>query len=447
MDEKDKRIQELEEENKQLKELLSKALARIEELERRLNLNSNNSSKPPSSDGLRKKPNPTSLRPKGKKPSGGQKGHKGHTLVQSSSPTHVVEHKVDICQKCNADLQASLVAKIIKRQVIDTPAPIINIHEHQSDVKICNCGHRNEGQAPEHVKGHVQYGPNIQATIVYLNVMQLIPEDRIQVLMKDLCGISISTACIANIVKNAAQQLEKTQDTTLEALKQAPVKHLDETSLRIAGKTNWLHVISSDKATHYRVSAKRGDLLKDLTGILVHDHWKPYFTIPDVEHALCNAHHLRELTALIEEKESWARHMRRFLLVAKHIKDPPLISLNMLYDKIVAKGLRLHESLPASDPKGRKKRPGHNLLLRLKNDKDDVLRFVTNPLVPFTNNQAEQDIRMVKVKQKISSSFRTFEGADIFCILRGFISTCRKQTQNIMAALKSRLFPHSFPAI
>lgn len=235
----------------------------------------------------------------------------------------------------------------------------------------------------------------------------------------------------------------------LEALKNADIKHLDETGFRVGKKTQWLHVISNSFATHYRAREKRGDLLEGLKSILVHDHWKPYFCLEDVQHALCNAHHLRELKALEEfEKEPWAFKMSRLLIIASRLKNPPILRILELYDHIVAEGLAFHEHLPPLGKLHKKKRKGHNLLVRLRDFKDCVLLFLKRGDVPFTNNQAEQDIRMMKVKQKISGGFRTLQGAETFCLIRGFLSTCRKQSLNQMGrhfeSFKPAMFRSSY---
>ena len=223
-------------------------------------------------------------------------------------------------------------------------------------------------------------------------------------------------------------------------MKNADVKHLDETGFRIGKKTQWLHVISNPLATHYRAREKRGDLLEDLKGILVHDHWKPYFQVKGVLHSLCNAHHLRELKALEDfEKEPWSFKMSRLLRLASRLKDPPISRIFELYDRIVIEGLTFHEQQPPLGKLHKKRRKGHNLVLRLRDFKDCVLRFLEIQDVPFTNNQAEQDIRMMKVKQKISGGFRTFQGAETFCTIRGFLSTCRKQGLNLFQSLSSTI--------
>lgn len=434
MDEKDKRIAALEAENLLLKETIKILTQRLDELERRIGLNSSNSSKPPSSDGLRKKPAPQSLRPKGKNPSSGQKGHKGHTLEQVQTPDLQLLHKAEVCHVCHQSLEQTPPFAIIKRQVFDIPAPQIEVTEHQAEVKLCSCGHQTTAIFPKNVTAPVQYGSRVKALAIYLSNQQLVPEDRLQQVFQDLFGLAIATATLTKINSDFSIQVAPLQASVLAQLKAAKVKGLDESGLRVGGKTQWLHVIGSETLTHYRVHKKRGDLLDGLTGILVHDHWKPYFTITGVEHALCNAHHLRELKALEDiEKEPWALKMGKLLRLLSRWTDPPLQRVLSYYDWIVAQGLKFHESQKRLD--GRKRRVGHNLLLRLLNFKDAVLRFLTTPGVPFTNNQSEQDIRMIKVKQKISGGFRTTDGAEIFCIIRGFLSTQRKQGFNLFQAI------------
>lgn len=429
MDEKDKRIKELE-------ELLAKALARIEELERRLGLNSLISHKPPSSDGLRKKPTSKSLRLKSEKPSGGQSGHKGETLLRVEKPDYVVTHNVDTCPVCENNLAQAPIVSCSKRQVFDIPEPKIEITEHQAVTKICSCGHLAKATFPDKVQAPVQYGERIKTLAVYLGYQQMIPEDRLKNVFQDIFGLSIATATITSMQENFAAKISPQQAHVLESLKKAPVKHLDETSLRIKGKTCWLHVISNANQTHYRVSEKRGNLLDGVENIVVHDHFKPYFKLKNVSHALCNAHHLRELKALEEiEKEPWAFRMSAFLRLFNRMEKPCLKKAEKFYDNIVLEGLIYHEKQPPLSKRKNKRRVGHNLLLRLINFKEEVLCFLKNPLVPFTNNQAEQDIRMMKVKQKISGTFRTTRGAENFCIVRGFLSTMRKQDQNLFQAI------------
>jgi transposase len=375
------------------------------------------------------------LRESSGKKSGGQVGHKGETLERVAHPDHVEEHRPERCSGCGLSLSEAAAVAMESRQVFDIPVPAVEVTEHRAVTVCCPaCRTHNKAPFPDNVRSAVQYGPRIKAASVYLSAQQLIPEDRLAELLSDLFGVSLATATLAGFNAEAAEKLAPAQEARLAELKAAPVKHFDETGFRIGGKTWWLHVICTMFGTHYRVSAKRGDLLSGVSGIAMHDHWKPYFTMEGVEHGLCNAHILRELKALIEiEKEGWARQMQRLLRRLCRLDHPSPFLQNKarrLYDDIVAKGLAFHEKQAPLSARKNKRRTGHNLLLRLRDFKDAVLRFLSNPAVPFTNNQAERDIRMTKVKQKISGGFRTQKGAEIFCTIRGFLSTTRKQRES-----------------
>jgi transposase len=426
-------------------------------LRRQLDKNSSNSSKPPSSDGLKKPPRIAgSLRGKSGKISGGQAGHKGGTLKQVARPDFITRHEAEACSHCRAGLTGAMVVGVEKRQVFDLPEPRLEVTEHQASIYRCeHCRGQTKAAFPEGVTSPVQYGRRVKATAVYLNVQQLIPEDRVAQAMNDLFGAGL--LCPASLVawgERMAGQLAPVAVHIAALTARAPVRHLDETGFRIGGKTQWLHTASTDALTSYRVSAKRGALPKNLKGgVIVHDHFKPYYTLPHVAHALCNAHHLRELKALIDiEKEQWAWQMRDLLLEANKavraavglgqsaLSTPVLRALIKRYNAIVRRGLAFHRK---QKPLARQAaargaiphRPGYNLLRRLHKFKSDVLRFVYDFAVPFTNNQAEQDLRMMKVKMKISGGFRTMAGAQTFACLRSVISTARKQGWNILQTL------------
>jgi transposase len=441
MDEKDKIIQKLMEEVAALRKLVEQQSLRISELEKRLNKNSSNSSKPPSSDGLSKPMRTKSLREKGKNKSGGQLGHKGETLKQVQIPNKIERHKLLECPHCATPFPSAEVLGILRRQVFDIPLPKLEVTEHQAEIKMClGCKKRVVATFPYGANAPVQYGEIIKSYSLYFQHQQLIPEDRLQEIFSDLFNVNIATATLNNFSESAYNELENYEREILSKIKIAPVKHLDETGFRITGNTQWLHVASTNHLTYYHISAKRKSLLEGLKGIVVHDHWKPYYQLSNVSHALCNQHHMRELKALIEDdKEPWARKMQRFLRFGlryrhtyedQYLLDDKVNRLINLFDAIVNEGISYHELLPTfSDKKGRgrkARRTGHNLLLRFKNHRDDVLRFLVNPFVPFTNNQAEPDIRMMKCKQKISGGFRSVKGAEIFVRIRGFISTARK---------------------
>ncbi|MCG6138235.1 MAG: IS66 family transposase [Nostoc sp. LLA-1] len=450
-EEKDQKIERLEQENKALRE-------RIAELERSLGLDSKTSSKPPASDGLKKssKIRIKSLREKGKRPSGGQIGHPGQTLEQVLKPEKIVEHPTPCsCPGCGCDIGVVGVKKIIKRQVFDIPAPRIIVTEHRVAVKECpKCKVLLQGSFPESVTAPVQYGARIRAVAAYLNHQHFIPEDRLSEVLLDLFGCQMTPGTIANTTKTLAKIIEPVVIEMASEVKASPVKHLDETGLRIGGKTNWLHVVSTQTETWYRVAPKRKDIevLDDIKGVVVHDHWKPYYQLLGVNHALCNAHHLRELKALEEiEQESWAKSMKKLLLLAcnyKHrypqgIPENIIARINQLYERIIKRGLDFHFCQIPLNLKGNrgrvKRRIGHNLLLRLQNYVDDVLLFLTELDVPFTNNQAERDLRMMKCKQKISGGFRSFDFAVSFVNIRSFLSTASKRNLNLLEVITDAL--------
>ena len=449
-------------ENVALKETIAVLLARVAELERRLDLNSSNSGKPPSSDGLKKPkkaPRTRSLREPSGQPSGGQKGHKGETLRQVAEPDHTVDHVPEACPGCGSALSAAMSVGYGTRQVFDLPEPQpLTVTEHRAHTCRCGrCGQQTRAEFPGGVTAPVQYGPRVMAIVLYLLHYQLLPENRLAEAMAELFGVKLVTATIARMSRSCAEHFQGFAEAVCERVKTAAVKHLDETGFRIGGKTQWLHIACTLWLTFYRVSPKRGSLLAGVLGIVVHDHWKPYDTMEGVVHALCNAHHLRELQALVEiEKEEWARKMQRLLRRACHAPHlardrgvplkPRLIDrFQRAYDAIVAEGLAFHEAQPplatATTQSGRQRRgrpprrTGHNLLLRLSTRKDDVLRFLSDPAVPFTNNQAERDGRMMKVRQKISGGFRSQDGARDFAVIRTLISTARKQGWNIIHTL------------
>ena len=434
--------------------------ARITELERRLELNSSNSGKPPSSDGLKKPVRVKSLRERSGNRPGGQNGHKGETLRQVADPNEVVNHYPSACSSCGVGLARETSVGHSTRQVFDLPEPQpLVVTEHRAhDCQCPACGAKTRALFPDGVNAPVQYGARITAFVIYLLHYQLLPENRLAALMADLFGVKVATATIARMSRTCAERLRGFSETVRGLVAGAPVKHMDETGFRIGGKTQWLHVASTALLTFYRVCSKRGSLLAGVAGIVVHDHWKPYYTMTGVLHALCNAHHLRELKALVDiEKEDWARQMQRLLRRACHVANlardagvalkPGLVAcIERRYDAIVAAGLAFHEAQPplaraVARPGGKTRgraprRTGHNLLLRLLARRGDTLRFLIDPAVPFSNNEAERDVRMMKLRMKISGGFRSPEGAEDFATIRGFLSTARKQGWNIIEALR-----------
>jgi len=449
-------IAALQAQNAELRAIIAVQNARIADLERQLGLNSGNSGKPPSSDGLKKKPvRVSSLRERSGKKSGGQKGHPGKTLSRTDTPDATVDHFPETCPGCGGPLNEAMATGHTARQVFDLPEPRpLIVTEHRAHACRCaKCGAETRAAFPEDVTAPVQYGPRIASIVVYLLHFQFLPEKRLAMLMADLFGVHLVTATIAGMSQSCATRFQSFVAAVRDHVAAAPVKHMDETGFRVGGKTQWLHIASTIWLTFYRVSPKRGSLLENVLGIVVHDHWKPYYTLKGVLHALCNAHHLRELKALVEiEKEDWARKMQRLLRRACHATNlareqgvtlsPRLISLiERCYDAILLEGFAFHDAQPGLISNARKRlgrkprRVGHNLLRRLHTRKHDVLRFLSDPDVPFTNNLAERDGRMMKLRQKISGGFRSMDGAGDFSIIRSLISTARKQGWDIPQAL------------
>jgi len=387
------------------------------------------------------------------KRTGGQKGHPGKTLLQVETPDTVVDHYPAACARCGSALTAAMATSHGARQVFDlaAPQPLV-VTEHRGHVCSCaRCGTPTQAAFPEGVAAPVQYGPRISAFVVYLLQGQFLPEDRLAEVMRDLFGVSLVPATIARMSRSCADRLHSFAQEVRECVNGAKIKHLDETGFRLCGKTQWLHIASNALLTCYRVCATRGSLWNNVVGIVVHDHWKPYYTMKGVLHALCNAHHLRELKALIDiDQEDWARKMQILLRRACHVTNlarrrgvmlkPRLIArIERHYDAIVVKGLAFHLAKPAllrrQRRSGKPRRIGHNLLVRLQQRRDDVLRFLHDPNVPFTNTQAERDIRMMKLHEKISGGYRSQDSADDFAVIRSVLSTARKQGWNIVQTL------------
>ncbi len=426
------------------------------ELRRRLDLDSSNSSKPPSSDGLKKKPRLLkSLRTRSGKRSGGQKGHRGDTLRQVAEPDRIVEHAAEVCEHCRGLLLADSKIGAEKRQVFDLPEKPLIVTEHRAAIHRCPaCRGRTRADFPEGVVSPAQYGERFKAAAVYLNAQQLVPEERTAQVLRDLFGATAACgASVAGWVRRKAEALAPVYRGIGACVATAPVRCLDETGFRIAGTTRWLHTASTTTHTFYRAGEPRSAVPEVQGGVVVHDHWRAYYGLEDVDHAYCNAHLLRELQAVCElDKEPWAEALRTTLLDANEAVGtakaqgaealPPesIKAFEERYWAAVREGLALHRSLPAFDPsmnpkKRKKQRPAHNLLIRFKTFKEATLRFLTDFAVPFTNNLAEQDLRMMKVKTKISGSFRTPRGAADFALLRSVISSARKQGFDIHRAL------------
>lgn len=438
-------------------DLIKQLMQRVQDLEAQLAKNSSNSGKPPSSDGLKKPPKTKSQRGKSGRKPGGQNGHRGRTLEQIDKPDHVVTHSPAACEGCEHSLLDVEGASVEKRQVFDLPEPKVEVTEHKIEAKICPfCGEISKGLFPENVTAPTQYGERVQALAAYFAHQHFLPFDRLSQMFSDIFGIEISPGTCTNVDRRLFEKLESFETNLKAHLIASKVLHFDETGMRCNKKLHWIHVASSEAATFYGLHAKRGqeaiddfDMLPQFCGTAVHDHWFPYFVYKQVRHGLCNAHHLRELTFVHDhEKEEWAKEMKEFLLKAKKavedhseessLSDNQKTALTQEYFGIILRGLIYHASLPPLPKSKRgkqKQRVGKNLLDRLADQHEAVLRFIHDFSVPFSNNRGEQDIRMVKLKQKVSGCFRKVEGGNIFCRIRSYISTARKQGWGIWEAL------------
>lgn len=446
----------LEEQNRELKEQNKLLEEKNRELEAQRKQNSTNSSKPSSTDVFIK---PKSQRKKGERPVGGQPGHTGHTLEPVENPDKKVPHKVKTCEGCGASLEYVPVIDLELRQVFDIPPQKVVVTEHQAEHKQCpQCGCHNRGKFPCGVDYPVQYGQELKALLVYISVFQLIPYERLCEFFSDVFGLSFSKATIAKALKNCNDNLAGYDEIVKQALSRAPVLHVDETGFRVTGDRRWLHVASTALLTwygHHKIRGKRGtdalQILPDFKGTMVHDFWPAYF-LYDCLHALCNAHLLRELTGITENfGQIWSEQMKELTLEIKKEVDSAKLRLCLLsikqiadfearYSRIIELGKQenpVTEYVRPVGKRGRKKQSkAKNLLNRFESYPTQILAFMYDFSIPFDNNLVERDIRMMKVQQKISGTFRSEEGADWFCRIRGYISTVRKNDRPVLASIK-----------
>jgi len=453
------RIAELEAVVAQQQQQIATLLERVQELEARLAKDSHNSGKPPSSDGLGRKPR--SLRKKSGKKAGGQLGHRGETLRLVATPDVVLQHRPAVCASCQTPLAVDTPAVAReRRQVVDIPPVRLQITEHQAlQVRCPSCQHVSVGAFPAEAASRAQYGPRVRALAVYLLEQQLVPYARVQALLAELFGGHLSLGTLVRWVQQATQALEPVEDQIKMALSAAPVLHSDETGVRRAGRLAWAHVASTGRLTHYAIHARRGaeatnaiGILPDFTGVSVHDGWAPYRANTTCRHALCNIHHLRELTFLEEQyQQGWATELKAVLLEMKAATEQARTSgekrlsaarretFVSRYEALLATGLAANPPPQRLERKrGRiKQSPARNLLERLWLNQEAVLAFLDDLTIPFDNNQAERDLRMLKVQQKVSGSFRSDGGAAAFARIRGYLSTLGKQGQALLAALEA----------
>jgi len=437
--------------------------AEVCELKRRLAQNSRNSSRPSGSDGLGKPPVKKSLRRRSGRKPGGQSGHDGGHLAAVADPDEVVAHSPACCAGCGSDLTNAPVEGCERRQVFDLPPIALRVVEHVAERRRCDCGQVTRGEFPGGVGAPTQYGPGVRALAMYLIARQHLPYQRASELFGDWLGAPISTGTLASILARGAKDLQGFLDEVHRQLIRSPVAHFDETGARVAGRLRWLSAASTPRLTFYALHDKRGKagidhagVLPHFTGIAVHDGFQPYRRhYTQARHALCNAHHLRELQGVIEQdpdqQQSWARAMDRLLrdlqqatiTATDHGHDDldvmQLAAARVAYEQIIATG---HRENPLNTV--RRGQRGfialtfqRNLLSRLDRYREDVLRFAHDLNVPFDNNLVERDIRMIKLQQKISGCWRTPTGADHFLALRAYLSTATKQHQRLLHALTS----------
>jgi transposase len=443
---------------KSLVERINGLEARVEALENQLKKNSHNSSKPPSSDGFGKRTK--SLREKSGRSSGGQPDHPGSTLEWCAEPDSIVVYPVETCSDCGFSLKNATLINRELRQVHDLPWVQIAVTEHQCEIKSCPaCHHLNRGQFPNTVQNGVQYGPNLQSLMVYLLDVQLLPSARVCELLAEVYGLEVSEGTLYNVRSRCFDALDESEAEIKAAILDSPVVHFDETGFRVKNKLWWLHVACTDGLTFYFVHTKRGkvamdamNILPQFKGIANHDGLKSYAQY-DSEHSLCNAHHLRELIFISERyAQVWASQMIALLVEMNEavkgakaldqiaLESSQLAEFEQRYREILQSGFAENPAIPIPEhqtkSRGRpKQHPAKNLLDRLQCHSEAVLRFIHNFDVPFDNNQAERDLRMMKLKQKTSGCFRSEQGAVIFCRIRGYLSTLRKQRANILDAL------------
>jgi transposase len=442
------------------REVFAQLNTRIERLEGQRSRDSHNSSKPPSSDGPRSPVRKTqSLRGKSGKKSGGQPGHPGHTLLMVSHPDTIIALAPPVCERCQQELGTVEVVREERAQVWDLPPLRLQVTEYRAQVKVCPCCQQETRAAfPDGLQpAAVQYGPMTKALAVYLQCMHLLPYARTCQILSDLLGTSFSQASLQAALQSGSCQVEEALGVIQTGLIGSQVMHNDETGFRVADHRMWLHVAATSQLTYYQYHQKRGKEATDAIGILpqfhgisVHDSWASYLQYACL-HALCNVHYLRELTFIQEHyHQDWAKEMKELLLEIKaHVdlarSQGKAVLPRALRQEYEERYLQLVEQGSAANPPPPRKKGTRgplrgdevrNLLHRLRDYQAMILRFMHQLIVPFDNNLAEQDIRMMKVQQKISGCFRTPEGATIFCRLRSYLSTMRKQGVHLLTALQ-----------
>jgi transposase len=457
---KDQEIEQLKAALGEAMQTIAQLTQQVQELEARLAKDSHNSHLPPSSDRFARQPK--SLRKKSEKPTGGQKGHPGHHLQMVETPDQVLVRSPQSCSFCQQSLTEEPIDHVVRRQVFDVSMPQLCVTEYQLQSKRCPCCQAlTLAPCPAQVSAPVQYGPSVAALAVYLSQVQLLPDQRICHLLFEVMGLPVSSGSIHQWIARCAKALQPVEEAIKSALRAAPVLHQDETGLYEQGQRRWMHVCSTPLLTHYAVHPKRGREAMDaigiapaFTGISVHDGWESYQGY-SCSHALCNVHHLRELT-FVEETyhQDWASDLKALLLEMKRTCEQaratgqtrvdPTVRTRLVarYETLIQQGLAANPPDPplVEGKRGRpRQHPARCLLMRLHTHQEQVLAFLHHLNVPFSNSQAERDIRMVKVQQKVSGCFRSEEGATFFCRIRGYVSTMQKQGAALLSLLEAAL--------
>ena len=433
---------------KQLLEKIEKLETENAELRRRLGLDSTNSHKPPSSDGYKKKTIKPGIPKDGKRANGGQEGHNGKALKRIENPDRVEIHFPGQCQCCGRQFNQSDAHEVIRtRQVFDLPVPKLEVTEHQIAQVEC-CGMLQRGEYPPDVTAPVQYGSGVKAYVISLSVDHKMPLEQISQLFEETYGYDLNVSTVINALNLGYELTAPIENQVIEHLKKQDVANFDETGIRIQGKLYWLHVASNEKYTHLFVHKKRGaealesgsSVLKDFKGNAVHDCWKPYFKFENAHHSLCGAHLLRELDGLVENGCLWAGEMHKLLLRLHKMPRPIMTDEKEILDQYRTILAQADQEEPPPQQQGQrgklKQSTGRNLFDRLKEHETGVLAFAFKAGVPFTNNQAERDLRGAKVKQKVSGGFRTEQGASVYARLQSAVSTFRKQGLNVLNTLR-----------
>lgn len=435
---------------------------RIKELEARLNMNSTNSSMPPSTDNkLTKNKKPTNTNSKKKR--GAQAGHKAKSLKIVATPDIIEVLLPEKCSCCDSSLKNIDSSKCEKRQLFDLPDIKMQVTEYQAhSLKCTKCHTLNKAKFPDNINATAQYGDNLKSLVSYLNTYQMLPYERIVETIEDLASHKMSTGTIYNFLNSNYEKLENFEDGLKQSLLNENILHSDETGANIRAKLHWIHVVSSSLTTYYMLHQKRGSIAMDAmeiipnyTGVLIHDHWTPYSHYTNCTHSYCNAHILRELNG-ITQKEGvvWSQDLHTLLTnmnIAVHkaknsgktaLSQEQIKKFIKNYEKIIKSAKNYYPSPEKLTKRARgrpKQEKGKNLLDRLSKYQDETLRFLSDFRVPFTNNLAERDLRMIKVKEKISGSFASFRGGEIFCRIRSYISTLKKNNIAVLQGLRDAL--------